>query len=503
MHRRLFILGALFSLLAGCTSNTSQQRGATLVDAATTDASSPDASPTHSSDTSDTTDTTDTGPPCAAPSGELTFDQHMGVEQVQLEATGFFRTQKLCGRWWFVTPEGHPTWSLGVNDVQPISGAGRQSGRDIYAETVAATYASKEAWADKAAARLARWGFNTAGAWSDIDLMAPRMAVTPTLRLSGTDWQTGVVVDWFSPAWEDRVRQAVEARVTPRADDPQVMGWFLDNEIRWGPDWRGSKTLLELYLDMSADQPGKQVAVDVLLGELGGIDRVNALLGTNFASRQDLLDATSGWGNLHRHEAAGVVTAFLKRAADRYFSTTTRLIRQADPNHLILGNREVSVMTRAEVYQVAARYVDVISINNYTFVGNTAQIAINASGAIDPADGFAKLHALVDLPMMITEFSFRADGSAPPNTYPPIYPTYADQAERADAFAAYARLHQSKSWIVGYHWFRWVDEPVDGRFDGEDSNFGLVGEDDTVYQTLTERMARVNREVFGYLKVPR
>ncbi|RAL80696.1 putative beta-agarase [Pseudomonas aeruginosa] len=33
------------------------------------------------------------------------------------EASGFFRTEKRGGRWWLVTPEGHPFWSLGVNAV--------------------------------------------------------------------------------------------------------------------------------------------------------------------------------------------------------------------------------------------------------------------------------------------------------------------------------------------------------------------------------------------------
>jgi len=46
------------------------------------------------------------------------------------KASGFFRTEKRDGRWYLVTPEGHPFYSLGVNtvtaDVNPTYVAGRE-----------------------------------------------------------------------------------------------------------------------------------------------------------------------------------------------------------------------------------------------------------------------------------------------------------------------------------------------------------------------------------------
>lgn len=33
-------------------------------------------------------------------------------------------------------------------------------------------------------------------------------------------------------------------------------------------------------------------------------------------------------------------------------------------------------------------------------------------------------------------------------------------------------------YIVGTHWFRFMDEPIGGRYDGENSNMGLVSEYD-------------------------
>jgi hypothetical protein len=43
-----------------------------------------------------------------------------------------------------------------------------------------------------------------------------------------------------------------------------------------------------------------------------------------------------------------------------------------------------------------------------------------------------------------------------------------------------------------YHWFEWVDEPKEGRFDGEDSNYGLVDIQDRPYQEFVEAVRKAN-----------
>ena len=96
------------------------------------------------------------------------------------------------------------------------------------------------------------------------------------------------------------------------------------------------------------------------------------------------------------------------------------------------------------------------------------------------------------LPVLITEFSFRAADSGLPNGYPPIYPVLDTQQERADAFEAYVEECYRHPWIVGHHWFEWVDQPAGGRFDGEDNNFGLVDIHDDPWQVLVDRMTTVH-----------
>ena len=442
-------------------------------------------------------------PACTTPDGDYSADAYGGDLRVQLDATGFFRTQKLCERWWFVTPDGHPFQSYGVNSTRPNGDRNQETGEYAYRDSVTAIYKNNEAWADATKERLRSWGFTTIGSWSDYGLFMERMPLTINLSLADDDWISGEVADYFEPSWVESVDQRAVDVVTPLAPETNIIGFFLDNEIRWGPDWRDFDTLLVSYLKLPEDAAGKAVAVDLLLDELGGLKGVNQLLGTDLGSAEELLASVDSWAALEDDtpSAAELSSKFLELVADQYFRVITSAIRQVDTNHLILGNREVSVMTRREVFEAAAAYVDVLSINNYVFIDGVAEAAMTLSGSMDPADGFAALHALIDLPILITEFGFRADDSGLPNSWPPIYPSYPTQQERTEAFTDYARRHQAVPWIVGYHWFEWVDQPQGGRFDGENNNWGLVNEQDQPYQMLTQAMAQVNAEIWGRVEL--
>ena len=70
----------------------------------------------------------------------------------------------------------------------------------------------------------------------------------------------------------------------------------------------------------------------------------------------------------------------------------------------------------------------------------------------------------------------------------------ATQGQRADAFRHYVTTALQRRTLVGYHWFEHADQPAEGRFDGENSNFGTVTIDDRVYEELTRTMASVNAE---------
>ncbi len=372
-------------------------------------------------------------------------------------ATGFFRVAVDGPRSWLVTPDGRPFYSTGINHLTASGNdQDRSTGACPYCDAIA-SYPSVDAWTDAAVRRLEGWGFNTVGTWSETDRFAPRMPYTELLSMAGTD-------DWFSPAFEDRANAIAASSVAPRRDDPNLIGWVTDSELRWGPDWRGSDQLLDQYLALPVGSPGRTVA------------------------------------DAHADDPRG----FLRTLATRYFRVTTTAIHAQDPNHLVLGIKQITQLTPPEVLEAARPYVDVFSVDDYDLIPGLEQLIHDAQPMYLPRDpSFTAIHDIVRRPIMVMEYSFRAADAGVPNSYPPIFPTLATQADRADAFAGYVEHLYATPWVVGDHWFEYVDEPAGGRFDGEDSNFGLVDVHDQPWQTLVDRMTAVHRDAPDHRRDPR
>lgn len=363
------------------------------------------------------------------------------------EATGFFQVAEVGERWLLVTPDGEPFYSVGVNDVDPRGDTDNETGLCPYCEAVESIYDSPEQWAETAVARLESWGFNTAGAWSEDEILAPLMPYTKLLNYGGGQ------DDFFSNKFLERVATITEEQVVPLKDDPNLLGWFLDNELKWGKDWRNLRTMLDEYMLLEEGSPGREMA--------------------------------------EQHE--GDHEGFLLALASRYFRVTTEAIRDADPNHLILGARASSLSMPPQVPEASAPYLDVFSVNFYATTEGLFDALNKNWGPLVPIEGWLEsYHELSGLPLMATEFSFRSSESEPPNSYPPIYLTFETQVERAAAYDEYVQNCFDAPYIVGQHWFEYVDQPVGGRGDGEDNNFGLVTVNDEPYDGFLELVARTN-----------
>jgi hypothetical protein len=164
-------------------------------------------------------------------------------------------------------------------------------------------------------------------------------------------------------------------------------------------------------------------------------------------------------------------------------------IKKYDGNHLILGCRYI-YPPPDEVLKGSIGYTDVISINVYTDPYYMDILFHN-----DLSSVLDKIYGITALPVMITEFSVRAEDSGLPNTIPTkgVVVTVETQSNRAQYYEEYVERFLSKSFIVGYRWFEYIDEPAKGRSpDGENSNFGLVNINDEPWTTLVERARFVN-----------
>ncbi|HEY5038061.1 MAG TPA: hypothetical protein VIJ93_03210, partial [bacterium] len=171
--------------------------------------------------------------------------------------------------------------------------------------------------------------------------------------------------------------------------------------------------------------------------------------------------------------------------ADRYFAVATKALKKVDPNHLILGVRFAGE-NPWPVVEACAKYCEVVSVNIYAKSGDVDQNLL---------DNF---YAKAQKPILITEYSYSAmeNQSGDPNTHGAdvSVPTQKDRVEHLNRFAGQLL---NLPYIVGLHWYEWSDESPQGRFDGEDQDYGLVDTKDKEYTLITQAHAKLNLAAFS------
>jgi hypothetical protein len=97
---------------------------------------------------------------------------------------------------------------------------------------------------------------------------------------------------------------------------------------------------------------------------------------------------------------------------------------------------------------------------------------------------------------MITEFSWRGkiNRSGNPNQRG-AGGVVRTQAERGANYSAYVEDYLAHPHVIGMHWFAWADQSPQGRFDGENSNYGIVDLFHRPYEELVAAMASTNAKV--------
>lgn len=414
----------------------------------------------------------------------LLCDDYGGATYLHGNATGFFHLEKIYGKFWLVDPEGNLFISKGVNHVDYWGDDSPSLGYSPYNRYVSEKYDSADKWAREAVSRLRNWGFNTIGAWSSRETYNKGMPYTIILNMAlkaGASWLTGNVADYFSRVFEEAAEKIAREECAPRLEDKYLIGYFIDNELRWAADWRSSNELFDDYMLLPPESEGKKALVKFLREKYGEISSLNRARGTIFSSFDDLL--------LERQAPkTSAVDAdrrgFLRIIAEQYFKFTYNIIKKYDPNHLILGCR-FAYKPPNEVLYGCVGYTDVVSVNCYTNpYSNDLELRIM---------DLKEILKITCLPIMITEFSFKAMDSGLPNSKGAGVPVKT-QTERAKYYEEYVKAMIKQPFIIGYHWFQYSDQPYEGRFDGENSNFGLVTIRDEPWETLLQKATVVNLE---------
>lgn len=446
------------------------------------------------------------------------------------EASGFFRTEKRGGRWFLVTPEGHPFFSLGVNAVTPglsqtyvegreamfkslpkdneplashfgkgdnraetDSNKGRafNQGRwyDFYGANLERTYGGNDPqrWVGHSLDRLKAWGFNTLGNWSDPAFnTSKRMPYTLPLSIQGDyatiktgfDWWGGMP-DPFDPRFAMAAERAIAIAARDHRDDPWLLGFFADNELAWGGHSNDPKARYALAygtLRLTTDVPAKRAFLKQLRDKYRNQQGLSKAWGIDLQA-WELMEDPGFEPPLPNPEHPAIeedLQRFQRFYADTYFKTIADSMKWHAPNHMLLGGRFAA--TIPEAIESCAQYCDVISFNRYTR---------------EPQHGLdVDLLRRLDKPLMITEFHFGSRDRGP--FWGGVTEVYKEE-ERGPAYAKFLKKAAAEPLIVGAHWFQYLDQPATGRLlDGENGHLGLVGITDRPWQGFVGAVRKAN-----------
>ena len=406
-------------------------------------------------------------------------------------AAGFYRVERAAnGSWRLIDPAGNPTVWLGVDHVKFDGFRCEADGnRKHYREANERQFGTPEAWASNTVERLCSWGFNGLGAGCNNALFKGSglgrcvfLAIGDSATAEKDDeehWLSDnlhtpgtAFPNVFNPDFAEHCDREAEKACAPNRDDPEVLGYFIDNELAWDARRGGPAGYYGLFDAACAKPVGNtaRAAVDAFLAERG------LKVGDDIP--------------------IPVRMEFVEFTAEKYFEATTAAIRRHDPNHLVLGCRFAGTIYPDELWRAAGKFCDVISINGYArAMPDKNEILLAFRDSYLPiAESLAGIGELAGRPVMLTEWSFPAFDSGLP-CLRGVGQRFDTQEERAWATALYARSVLSCPWVIGYDYFMWVDMPAKGisfRFP-EDTNYGLVREDGTPYAEITGAFAAIQR----------
>jgi hypothetical protein len=365
--------------------------------------------------------------------------------------------------WWFQDSAGHKFFSLGVNCLGGCFG---------HREDAAIAPDRKQ----RIMALLQSWGFNTAGAWSSPSLW-DALYVTDQIYPEFQPTRHDVFDESF---WHGSMAAHLRREVQPFVGQKHFLGYFLDNE----PEWPAEE-IFAWYLRLPQDVPGSRAFVGFLRQYYqGNLNQLNTEWGTAYVS----FDRIPG-SDLRRpypiSMQRGVVTAWRTEVAITFYRRYAALVRALDPQHLILGIRYRSIPER-ELFTALSPYFDVNSINDYTRYGRLKPV-------------YAELYEATGKPLMITEFSF--SGFPQPGQPSFLFVDVYTQEHRGLGYQQYVQQAARAPFMVGMHWFMWMDYPSQVGEPGTyppppDENVGLVTSDEAVvYEELGRWISQANAAV--------
>lgn len=389
-----------------------------------------------------------------------------GYKQQKVKATGFFRTEKIDGRWWFVDPEGYLFLSVGVDCVNPGGGGNilnLDKRRYLYKELPPANIganpdrpgpASFGAWnlfrrygdaypeksKEMVFKRMDKWGLNSICNWSSPEVTRLNKKAF-MMQLRGLGIESGLMglPDVYAPDFATKVDAAIKDFVSPYRENPWVIGYFTGNE----PSWLGQE---------------ERLCGMILNGKPSPI--------------QDELKKQLAGGDTPEKRKKFILYTF-----HIFLQTVNQTVKKYDPNHLNLGMRFGHVPGK-EILDVCKDVFDVFSFNCYDLYPKKEMMDQLLEGA--------------GLPMIIGEYHF---GTVDRGMAQSLWQVNSQQ-ERGVAYRYYTERAFSHPGLIGTAYFQWCDQDLTGRRDGENYNCGLIDVTDRPYPYQVKAIRETAQRLF-------
>ncbi len=445
-------------------------------------------------------------------------------ESMKQEATGYFYTKKIDGRWWLITPSGYPTIMRAIMNVDMVKYDNPDQQKNSIAQ-----YGSEEKWAIATADYLKNeMGLYTINKKDDYMAELPIEAGfsygTYGVNMStayglekGIAWDAGStyfdvnisyiarnnlkseahqVMPVFNRDFEEFAdRQAKEKLHDSGAYlDSRIVVISSDNEIPIKADaleryfiWSDPETLYEEFPDKSLKDKIK-VYYDTYATTVVWLMFMTGKKAIKDLTIKDVRDED-------------LSLLFLGFIYDRLLKVSSTAIKKYAPNHMYIGNRSLSggesidvtssnsVLDREWIIRFSAQYIDGFGINWYGRWNPSPEESAN----LERWTG--------DKPIFITEMGFKTDeGTGVPE---PGYDNNGagfwlkTREDRANGFENFILGFMEWPNFVGYEYYEYRHSKVNGKYSGSQGIINDAGEYDPIFAAS---IAELNSEAYNLIR---
>jgi hypothetical protein len=410
---------------------------------------------------------------------DYNYSRYGGYKQKQIKGTGFFRTEQIDGRWWFVDPDGYVFLSIGSGgnsgrggtfkfvDKRPgwlketppehlwqqtgnrsdqraqANNSNNRQTVDFGTWNLYRRYGEnfREQSMMMNAKRMEKWGVNTgSSAFEQYNVPKPHM-----LYLRGFKAEDDLMglSDIYAPGFAIQMDSVMKSFLPQNKDNPWIIGYFVGNEPAW-------------------------IKQDLRLCDL-------ILAGKDRPIKTELQQFLKAGDTPERRKE------FIYNTFDTFLQTVRNTMKRYDPNHLNIGFRFGNLNSLDErLMEICRNAFDVLSFNCYDLTPDKAMMdrALRLSG----------------LPMIIGEFHF---GTVDRGMAQSLWQVNSQQ-ERGVAYRYYTEQGYSHPGLIGTAYFTWNDQDLMGRtIDGENYNCGIVDVTDRPYKYQVKAMMETAKRLYA------